>query len=167
MIRRRLQVIGALLLITAVQGCSQFGGMRHGGGDRRSGQGNNDQSLSEVTRLSVNDQIRLRLTELRVTLGLTPEQAAPWQAYEDKVIEMLSDSERDAGASTGGNALIQIDRRVTAEQRRAASLEQLSHIAKRLYSVLTAEQKRIADRMLASTVPSETLGLAAPARGDR
>ena len=66
---------------------------------------------------------------------------------------MLSDSARDAGVSTGGNALNQIDRRVTAEQRRAAAMQQLSNAAKKLYSTLTGEQKRVADRMLAGTVP--------------
>ena len=80
---------------------------------------------------------------------------------------MFSDSRRDAGVSAGGNALNQIDRRVTAEQSRAAAMEQLSNAAKKLYSTLTDEQKRVADRMLASTVPVASLGLATPSRGGR
>jgi hypothetical protein len=171
MIRSRLHLIAALLLAAAVQACSQFGGMgggmRHGGGDRRSGQEGNEQRSNETARLSANDQIRLRLTDLRIALNLTREQAAPWQAYEDKVIEMFSDSGRDAGVSAGGNALNQIDRRVTAEQSRAAAMEQLSNAAKKLYSTLTDEQKRVADRMLASTVPVASLGLETPSRGGR
>ncbi len=114
MIRSRPHLVAALLLATAVQACSQFGGMgggtRYGGGGRRSGQDGNEQRSNEAARLSVNDQIRLRLTEVRIALNLTPEQAAPWQAYDDKVVEMLSDSGRDAGAAAGGNALNQIDR---------------------------------------------------------
>ena len=167
MIHSRMHLIAALLLAMAVQACSQFGGMRNSGGDRRSGREGNEQRSNETARLSANDQIRLRLTDLRIALSLTPEQAAPWQAYEDKVTEMFSDSGRDAGVSDGGNALNQIERRVTAEQSRAAAMEQLSNAAKTLYSTLTDEQKRVADRMLASTVPVASLGLATPSRGGR
>jgi len=168
MIRSRLHLIAALLLAMAVPACSQFGGMgggRHGGG--RFGQEGNEQRSNETARLSANDQIRLRLTDLRVALKLEPEQAAPWQAYEDRVIEMLADSERDAGVSAGGNALNQVDRRVAAEHRRAAAMDQLSNAARKLYSTLTDEQKRVADRMLASTVPVESLGPATSSRGGR
>ena len=170
MIRSRLHVVTALFLASALSACSQFGGMgggRHGGGDRRSGQEATEQRPLELTRMSVNDQIRLRLSDLRIALNLTSEQAAFWQAYENKAIELLSDSERDTGASSGGNALSQIDRRVTAEQRHAATMEQLANSAKQLYSKLTDDQKRTADRLLAGTIPVGTLGLATPSRGGR
>lgn len=170
MIRSRLHVVAALFLASALSACSQFGGMgggRHGGGDRRSGQEANEQRPLELTRMSANDQIRLRLRDLRSALNLTPEQAALWQAYENKVIELLSDSVRDTGASSGGNALSQIDRRVTAEQRHAAAMEQLANSARQFYSTLTDDQKRTADRMLASTMPVRTFGLATPSGGGR
>ena len=167
MVRGGLQAVAALLLALAVAACSQFGGMgggRHGG---RPGQDSDAQRSSEAAQLSANDQIRLRLTDLRVDLHLTPEQAAPWQAYEDKVIGMISDSGRDAGAFAGGDALNQIDRRVAAEQRRAAAMEQLANAARELYATLTDEQRRVADRQLAGTVPVETFGAATPSRGRR
>jgi hypothetical protein len=170
MIRNRLHVVTALLLASALSACSQFGGMgggRHGGGDRRSGQEAKEQRPLELTRMSVNDEIRLRLSDFRIALNLTPEQAPFWQAYETKAIELLSDSERDAGASSGGNALSQIDRRVTAEQRHAATMEQLANSARQLYSKLTDDQKRTADRMLASTIPMGTHGQTAASRGGR
>ncbi len=170
MIRSRLHVVTALILASALPACSQFGGMgggRHGGGDRRSGQEAKDQRPLEVSRMSVNDQIRLRLSDLRVALNLTPEQAPVWQTYETKALEFLSESERDARASSDGNALSQIDRRVTAEQRHAAAMEQLANSARQFYSTLTDDQKRTADRMLASTIPVGALGLAAAPRGGR
>jgi hypothetical protein len=144
--RSRLHLIAALLLALAVEACSQLGGMLPGGGDRRSGREGNEQRSNVTARLSANDQIRLRLTDLRIALSLKPEQAGAWQAYDDKVIEILSDSARDAKGSAGGNALNQID-------RRAAAMQQLSNAAKKLYSTLTDQQKLVADRMLPGTVP--------------
>ena len=141
--------------------------MRHGGGDRRSGQEADAQRPLELTRMSTNDQIRLRLTDARIALNLTPEQAAAWQAYENKVIEMLANTGREAAVSGNANALTQIDQRVTAEQRRAAAMEQLAQAARKLYSALGDEQKRVADRVLAGTVPVGSFGLAAPSRGGR
>jgi hypothetical protein len=170
MIPNRLHVVTALFLASALSACSQFGGMgggRHGGGDRRSGQEAREQRPLELTRMSVNDEIRLRLSDLRIALNLTPEQVPLWQAYETKAIELLSDSARDTGASSGGNALSQIDRRVTVDQRRAAEMEQLAKSARQFYLKLTDDQKRTADRTLASTIPTVTLGLAAASRASR
>src|SRR5471030_741732 len=107
--RDGVHLIAALLLAVVVQGCSQFGGMgggmRHGGGDRRSGQEGNEQRPLELARMSTSDQIRLRLTDVRIALNLTAEQAAPWQAYENKVVEMLLNPGHDAGTPGTGNAL--------------------------------------------------------------
>ena len=147
--RSRPLLIAALLLAMAAQGCAQLGdmiGTRQSGGDRRSGREGNEQRSNAVARLSANDQIRLRLTELRIALSLKPEQIGAWQTYDDKVIEMLSDSARDVAVSAGGNALNQIE-------RRAAAMQQLSNAAKKLYSTLTDPQKLVADRMLPGTVP--------------
>jgi hypothetical protein len=169
MTRRRIHVLTALILASALFACSQFGGMgggRHGGGDRRSGQEARDERPLEVSRMSVNDEIRLRLSDLRVALNLTPEQAPLWQAYETRAIEFLSESERDARSPSGGNALSQIDRRLIAEQRHAAAMAQVADSARQVYSRLTDEQKRTADLKLAGTIPAEELGLAAaPRRG--
>ena len=168
MIRRRLHLVAALLLAMLVPACSgPGGGMRHGGGERRSAQEGNQQRPLELERMSANDQIRLRLTDVRIALNLKPEQAAAWQAYENQVLEILLNSGRDAGVSTRVNAVDQIDRRVAAEQSRAAAMEQLGVFSRKLYSTFNDEQKRTADRMLASTVPAEVNGLATPARGSR
>ena len=167
MISTCLRLIAALLLAVAVQACSQFGmGGRHGG-DRRSGQEANEQRPLELTRMSTNDQIRLRLTDVRIALNLTSEQVAPWLAYENKVVEMLLNPGHDAGTPGAGNALRQIDQRVAAEQSRAAAMEQLAVAARKLYSMLADEQKRVADRMLAGTVPVGSFGLAAQSRDGR
>ena len=169
MIRSRLHVITALFLAGALSACSQFGGMGGGrhGGDRHSGRDADAQRPLELSRMSVNDEIRLRLSDLRIALNLTSGQAASWEAYEHKAVELLSDSQRGAGASSGGNALSQIDRRVTAELKHAATMEELVNSARQFYAKLTDDQKRTADRMLVSTIPMGTFGLPTPSRSGR
>ena len=154
--RSRLHLIAALLLAVAVPGCSQLGeivGTRRADEDRRSAQKNGEQRTNLATRLSANDQIRLRLRDLKIALNLKPEQTSAWQAYDDKVIEILSVLAHDAGAPGDGNALSQAEQRVSAEQKRAVLTQQLSNAAKKLYSTLTDEQKRTADRLLPGTIP--------------
>ena len=154
--RIRLRLVAALSLAVAVPGCSQLGeivGTRRADEDRRSAQKSNEQRANLATRLSANDQIRLRLRDLRIALNLKPEQAGAWQAYDDKVIEILSDLAHDAGTPADGNALSQAERRVSAEQKRAVLMQQLSNAAKKLYSTLSDEQKRTADRLLPGTMP--------------
>ena len=169
-VRSPQHVVTALLLLTVLQACSQFGGMaggRHGGGERRTGREDNNQRPLDLARMSADDQIRLRLTDLRIALNLTAEQAAPWQAYESKVIDMLAASEHAIVAPSGGNAINQVDARIAAEQKRAAAAELLAHSARKLYAVLNEEQKRTADRLLAGTVPTAASGALPPARGAR
>jgi len=95
----------------------------------------------------------LRLRDLKIALNLKPEQTGAWQAYDDKVIEILSVLAHDTGAPADGNALSQAEQRVSAEQKRAVLTQQLSNAAKKLYSTLTDEQKRTADRLLPGTIP--------------
>ena len=103
--RSRLHLIAALLLAVAAPGCSQLGeivGTRRADEDRRSTQKSNEQRANLATRLSANDQIRLRLRDLKIALNLKPEQTGAWQAYDDKVIEILSVLAHDAGAPADG-----------------------------------------------------------------
>jgi len=160
-----------LLFAAVLQACSQLGGLgagsRRGGADRRSAQDDNAVRPAEATRLSANDQIRLRLTSLRLALKLKPEQAGAWQAFEDKVIEFLSELGSEGGVAADANALAQIERRVIAEQKRAATMQQISVAAGILYSVLSDEQKRVADNALVNAIPVESLGLTTPSQGLR
>jgi hypothetical protein len=154
--RSRLHLIAVLLLTAAVAGCSQLGdivGTRRADEDRRTAQKSNEQRANLTTRLSANDQIRLRMRDLRIALNLKPEQIGAWQAYDDKVIEILSDLAHTAGGPADGNALSQADQRVAAEQKRAVLMQQLSNAARKLYTTLSDEQKRTADRLLPGTIP--------------
>ena len=149
-----------LLLVLALAGCGAFGrGGRGDGDDRRGPNEARDPRMGEVTRLTVNDQLYLRLTEARLALQLAPEQLPAWDAYHSKAVEFIDDAERATGAAGDGAAPDQLDRRIAAEQRRAAALAQLAVQAKKLYAVLNDGQRRTADRMLASTLPMGALAV--------
>ncbi|HTP63610.1 MAG TPA: Spy/CpxP family protein refolding chaperone [Burkholderiales bacterium] len=145
----------SLALLTAFgPAYAQFGGSRHGGMGGGSRQGSGGDDLSGVTRMSANDKIRMQLTDARFALQLTPEQNPLFQAYQDRVIGLLSDVGRAAEAPQGEDALKQLDRRVDQARNRLAEMEEISGAAKRLYAALSPEQKTIADRVLPGTVPA-------------
>ena len=160
--------IAVTLLAVVLQGCSLPGGRgaRRGASDvSRQAQNASAARPAEATRLSANDQIRLRLTDLRIALALKPEQATNWQAYEGSVIDMLSEFGSNAGNESGGSVLDQLDQRISRQRAHAATMERVFTAIRMLYASLGDEQRHVADRMLASTIPLESLGLAAPARG--
>ena len=123
-----------------------------GGSSSRSKSGGDDSS--GVTRMSANDKVRMQLTDARLALKLTPEQNPVFQTYQDRVIGLLSDLGRGADAPEGEDALRLIDRRVDQARNRLAAMEEISDAAKKLYAVLTPEQKAAADRTLPGTVPA-------------
>jgi len=117
--------------------------------------------------MSANDQIRLQLTDVRLALKLAPEQAAAWQSYENKVLELLDDLSRGmAPPAPGESAPKQIERRLDVARNRMTAMEELSEAATKLYAGLTEEQKGVADRMLAGTVPVLYSGTPTASRGD-
>ena len=117
----------------------------------------------EVTTMSANDYARLQLSNTRLALKLTPDQAPAWQVYENRVVDLLDDLAR-GGNTPQGSALKQIDARIDVVRNRLTALEDIAGAAVKLYGVLTEEQKSAADRMLAATLP--TLYSGAPLRPD-
>jgi hypothetical protein len=115
----------------------------------------------EATRMDPNDP-RTQLARVSRALKLTPAQAALWQAYEDSVLELLSDLGRTATVPPGEDAVHQIDRKVDTVRNRLAALEDLSDAAKKLYASLSGEQRELADRMLYSGQPVPSRGEGRP-----
>ena len=111
-----------------------------------------DGRSSEVTRLSANDEARLSLTKAHVELRLAPEQEQLWQAYQSAALALLDTPRAERGYS-GGGPVEKIAQRSNALRQRAAAFEQLHEAASKLYSGLSPEQKRTADRVLAATMP--------------
>ena len=106
----------------------------------------------EVTQLSANDEARLSLTKTHVALRLGPEQEHLWQAYESAALALL-DTPRAERDQPGEGPIEKIAQRSKAIRQRAAAFEQLHGAANKLYSGLSPEQKKTADRMLAATMP--------------
>jgi hypothetical protein len=153
----RLSLVLVLLLAFSGQACAQFGGggsRRGTGGAGGDGRTRATEPSSEVTRLNANDQVRLQITDVRLALKLSPEQATSWKAYEDKVLSLLDDLSRGGQVATDGNALKQIDNRVGIVRNRLAAMEDISDAASKLYAGLSVEQKAVADRALPGTVPT-------------
>ena len=155
---RQFVVVWVLVLCVCGDAAAQYGRRGTPGGG-----GNQPMPRDEVTTMSANDQARLQLSNTRVALKLTPEQAPAWQVYENKVVDLLDDLARGVSAPDG-SALKQIDARIDVVRNRLTALEDISDAAKKLYGVLTEEQKSTADRMLAASLP--TLYSGAPLRPD-
>lgn len=159
-----------ILLIAALSGqaAAQYGG-RRGGADRDRAR-SDPAPRDEVTTMSANDQVRMQLSSVRSGLKLTPEQASVWQVYESKVVDLLDDLSRGVNQPQGGNALKQIDSRIDMVRNRLTAMEDIAEAANKLYAGLSDEQKAMADRTLAGTLPalySGTPARAALRRGDR
>ena len=167
----RLVFAGVIGLVAAGQAFGQFGGLfrrgSSGGGESRSRQDEGNQAQSEVLRMSAGDKIRLELTKVRVSLNLTPDQLAPWQGYESKVIELLDDPSQGPRAAGGDGAAKQIDQNASALRKRLAEFEDLAAATAKLYATLSADQRSVADRMLPATVPPAFAPAPAAARRDR
>jgi hypothetical protein len=156
--RLRHLILFAVALATSLPAAAQFGGSRRGasgGGAERGGGMARDSARSDATRMNADDQFRMQLTDIQLALKLAPEQRPAWQAYERIVLDLLSDLRRGSPASEPGQgAPQQIERKVDVVRNRLAAMEDLSAAAKKFYAVLTDEQKVVADRLLAGTVPS-------------
>jgi hypothetical protein len=117
---------------------------------------------------AANSQLRVQLAKVRSALKLTPEQAANWQLYESKVVNLLDDLGRGPAPPADATAIRQIDARVDVLRSRLTAMEDIADAAAKLYSGLSEEQKGTADRLLAATLPTPYPGLrgrAEPRRG--
>ena len=167
----RLALAVVLGLATALPAYAQFGGLGRlgglfGGGKNRSRQdaGESAQAQSEVTRLSADDRIRLALSHAHTELKLRPEQENLWQAYEKGVLALLENKAPEPSRASA--PVDRLKQRSASLGARSSSFQDLAGAATQLYAALTDEQKQIADRLLADTVPPE-FPVSAPARPSR
>ena len=106
----------------------------------------------EITRLSANDQIRLQLTKTGIALGLTAEQKPLWEGYRREALALLE--QRPSEASTEEvTVLTPFSERSNILRARLVAFDRLGEAAKKLYSALSEEQRKTADRMLSATIP--------------
>lgn len=132
---------------TVLSACSGPGGGRGGPG------GPGDKAGAGGCRTLV-EQSREQFVQTARALALTPTQQVLWEDYEESVAALISDQLRvDGFNGARRGALQQIDVKIDAARQRIALMEKLALKAATLYQSLDEQQKRVADRQLAATVP--------------
>ena len=107
------------------------------------------------------DEVLGQLRDSAEELKLTPRQVPLWGAYQDKVGALMADQMRvEAYRRPEQTAPQQIAGKVDGVRNRLAALEDIADAANKLYQSLDEAQKKVADRRLASTVPTLYSGLA-------
>ncbi len=123
-----------------------------GGGPSHLPEGRHDQRVSDAP-VNLQREVQIQLEDLQDALRLTPAQQSLWNAYSDRLLKLADDIARArfaARRTTGDEtALQQLDRLADVAHNRMTAVEDIAEAGKALYSGLSPEQKRTADRRLA------------------
>jgi DNA-binding transcriptional regulator YbjK len=95
-----------------------------------------------------------KLDATKKKLNITKEQQALWSDYEKSLITFFSDLKRAKARVGGTTAVQQVGQVLGVTQNRYAGMEQVYDSAKKLYEGLSDSQKKTADEILITTVPS-------------
>lgn len=135
------------------------GGARPGGGGSLLGNRSNQQSPDLDARMAganFVELVNMRVAQLEEDLNLQPAQLPLWNAYRERVIQMLNDQRRGIRISASEqSAPKRLDALADTARNRLTAVEDIVDAGKALYAVLTPEQKAVADRRLA--LPLATL----------
>lgn len=164
-----LRIVAALLLaLAAASAPAQYPG-GSGGKDGRGGtRGPSGGTMREPMRGSApspSPMIQVQLDQFEDELKLAKEQQPEWNRYAERVAKLMDEVTRmrQPAAAASGNAVEQLDALAATARDRVVAIEGIVDAGRRLYPLLTPEQKIIADRRLARIV-GPALGLpAAPA----
>ncbi|VTU35873.1 Spy/CpxP family protein refolding chaperone [Variovorax sp. PBL-E5] len=156
---RLRQKFAFAIVLAALSGHSfaQFGGGGMGGGRR--GHSGDAPAASRSTEQASSpemraNQIRDKLYDLRLRLLITPEQAALWDGFYNKVWDLaVKNSLAHAPAADDLTAVQALQQRVAEAQERAGRLQEIGDAAARLYAALTPDQRRVADQYLPPALP--------------
>jgi hypothetical protein len=109
--------------------------------------------------------IQVQLDQLEDALKLTAEQRPEWSRYADGVATLMDQlaQARQPGGPAPGSAVDQLDALSATARSRVAAIADIADAGKRLYLLLTPEQKAVADRRLARIV-APALGLPGASR---
>jgi len=147
----------ALTLLAVADAAAQFpggAGGPPGGTTRGSGMGARGpagEPLPLLAPASAAQQLRIHLGELEEDLKLAPAQRLAWSAYADRMRQLADDvvRARGPGRFPTGTAAQQLDALGDTARNRLTAVEDIVDAGKRLYALLTPEQREIADRRLA------------------
>jgi len=117
-------------------------------------------------RNSLVGEFNAHLVEVQQRLKLEAAQQAAWDMYARRVLALMQDQMRGiARPPPDEDAPHQIDRRVDVVRNRLAAMEDIAEAAGHLYSLLSPEQRKVADELLPTTVPPLYSGLPDFSRG--
>jgi Spy/CpxP family protein refolding chaperone len=87
-----------------------------------------------------------RLSTLKTELKLTAKQESAWQAFEKTVREQVASHGPGPAGTTAGTDPMQA--RIAFMEQRLAGMKAVAKARADLYTVLTPEQKAVADRLM-------------------
>jgi len=155
-----------LIAVAAVGAAVQA---QEGGRGRRGaapGAGDVERGSRELNLLT--EEFSAHLLEVQQRLKLEAGQQAAWEVFAARVQALMQDQMRGvAAASEHEDAPHRINRRVDVVRNRLAAMEEIADAASQLYALLTAEQRKLADELLPTTVPALYSGLSDLAHGPR
>lgn len=106
------------------------------------------------------------LQEVKQRLKLESAQQPAWDAFARRVQALMEDQMRGVPRPADQeDAVRQINRRVDVVRNRLAAMEDIAEAASQLYSALSADQRKLADELLPTTVPTLYSGLPDISRG--
>jgi hypothetical protein len=122
------------------------------------GHGHRGAEASASTNASdpLSDARQQRFSELEAKLKLKDAQWPLWENYQEKISALNADLARNPNGAlvAQDSAIKQIDRKADVVRNRLTALEEIGDAARMLYNALDPEQKKVADTLLAATVPS-------------
>ena len=120
-----------------------------------------------IERGSMAGEFNIHLQDVKKRLKLKTSQQAAWNTYARRVQALMEDLMRGVGRPPPENedAVHQINRRVDLVRNRLAAMEDIADAAGQLYSMLSADQRKLADDLLPTTVPTLYSGLPDSALG--
>jgi hypothetical protein len=155
LIRKRIMMIGLPLLIGGVGGVAPMFAQAAGtDSDAPATASAPSQSAEHTERRHFDPVARTQkhLDKLKAALRITPEQELQWSAFADKILTQVQQvrAEHESVKVLPATAPERIDRQLMLMKERASRFEVVAQAAKDLYSILTPEQKQIADKKLLS-----------------
>jgi hypothetical protein len=113
-----------------------------------------------IERNTLTSEFTAHLQDVKQRLKLEPAQQAAWDSYARRAEALMQDQMRGmAPPPEHEDALHQINRRVDIVRNRLAAMEDIADAAAQLYSTLSADQRKTADDLLPTTVPTLYSGL--------